>query len=1254
LARGAGLAQGAQHFASEPVYFDYPAGWAVTTDRSNPQLSSYVLARPGLDAQITLYVAPNEISAPASAVPTLLDAARTSLVLPLIEQYVQPLEAIGAQVQRTRARTDVGGSSVDGDRWIVTAAGQSVTLEAYLLTLHNHLVIVALNQPTNAAPQVAPAWELLRRTLSIGAPAAATAAPTPNAAAPDNLPSLAVMEQMTAALTEINRLTQQAIDLRNAGKYAEAVVPAEQALAVAEKAAQLDLPAEMKVQLVAGSSNVLGELRRATGDYTRAAALLQHALDITEQLKGPDDRTLAPPLNNLATLYYETGDYDKSEALFRRAVAISEKTKGPDDPATATAINNLALVYDAKNDYAQEERLLQRALTIRERKLGAEHEDTAISLANLGTLYDTMGDPVRAEPYMRRALAALEKTKGPDHPDTATALNNLGSLYRHRGDYPQAEQFYQRALAIDEKAYGPDHAALAPIIDNIAQLYFEKGDTARAETFYRRALTIRERKLGADHPDVAQSLSNLAFIYQERGDYAQAEQLNERARTIFEQKFGPNHLSVATTLNNLAAIYRSAGQPERGIPIATRAKAIYEKLSGPESPDVALALNNIGSLTLANKDAPQALALHQRALQLYEHAYGATHPNLSIILSNLSTDYYALGDMTHAVETQARANEISERQLALALATGSEEQKRLFVATLAEESDYTLALHAVAAPTSLPALRLALTTILRRKGRVLDAMSDQIAVLRRRLKPEDRILLERLSTANAELAALVLKGAGKQTPAEYQERLAKLNTDVNDLQAQISARSTEFRAQAQPVTLEAVQQAIPAGAALVEFAVYRPYNAQGKNRQERFGAPRYVAYVMRAGVAPTWVALGEAAALDQAISAWRTALADPHRSDVKQLARTLDEKLMQPVRRLLGDTHQLFLSPDGALNLIPFGALVDEQNKYLVETYTLTYLTSGRDLLRLAVRTESKQGAVVFADPSFDAGGAGADVVSSPRNGQQGAPDQTPSDNSTQRGTGRRSFDFASAHFARLPGTAEEGQAIGTILPGLRLLTGAQATESALKQLSGPQVLHVATHGFFLPDQPRAAAGGTRGLTPGATAALPSPGENPLLRSGLALAGANTRSSAGGEDGVLTALEASGLDLWGTRLVVLSACETGLGDVQSGEGVYGLRRALVLAGSESQVMSLWQVSDAATRDLMVAYYKRLQAGEGRTEALRQVQLAMIKSAPQGAVAGAQRGLSGEMKQQGQTEDRSHPFYWASFIQSGEWRSMSKQ
>jgi CHAT domain-containing protein len=208
---------------------------------------------------------------------------------------------------------------------------------------------------------------------------------------------------------------------------------------------------------------------------------------------------------------------------------------------------------------------------------------------------------------------------------------------------------------------------------------------------------------------------------------------------------------------------------------------------------------------------------------------------------------------------------------------------------------------------------------------------------------------------------------------------------------------------------------------------------------------------------------------------------------------------------------------------------------------------------------------------------------------------------------------LAEVYFAPLGGTAREADAIKKLFPDSALLTGARATESALKRVAAPSILHVATHGFFLQDLGAPDAG--------ASAA------NPLLRSGLALAGANLR--AGGEDdGILTALEASGLNLWGTKLVVLSACDTGLGEVRDGEGVYGLRRALVLAGAESLVMSLWPASDYSTRKLMASYYRNLKRGMGRGEALRQVQLDMI---------GRDRQL--------------HPFYWANFIHSGDWANL---
>jgi CHAT domain-containing protein len=306
---------------------------------------------------------------------------------------------------------------------------------------------------------------------------------------------------------------------------------------------------------------------------------------------------------------------------------------------------------------------------------------------------------------------------------------------------------------------------------------------------------------------------------------------------------------------------------------------------------------------------------------------------------------------------------------------------------------------------------------------------------------------------------------------------------------------------------------------------------------------------------------------------------------------------------LLGDASRVFVSPDGLLNLVPFGALADKDGRYRLQRYAFTYLTSGRDLLRVAPSIERSAPPFVVADPAFDLEAA-----------------------ATKAST-ERSVDLTRARFTPLPGTAGEAKALAGILSDAVVVTGTAATERAVKAHSSPAILHIATHGFFvgLESSRTPGVGDTRLLI---MDAAPEPHGNPLLRSGLAFAGANLRQGGDGEDGILLALEASALNLHGTRLVVLSACETGVGEVRAGDGVHGLRRALVLAGAESQVMSLWQVSDAATRDLMVSYYTKLRSGGGRADALRDVQLEML------------RGTT-----------RSHPFYWASFIQSGDWRPL---
>jgi CHAT domain-containing protein len=274
------------------------------------------------------------------------------------------------------------------------------------------------------------------------------------------------------------------------------------------------------------------------------------------------------------------------------------------------------------------------------------------------------------------------------------------------------------------------------------------------------------------------------------------------------------------------------------------------------------------------------------------------------------------------------------------------------------------------------------------------------------------------------------------------------------------------------------------------------------------------------------------------------------------------------------------------------------------------------------------------ADPEFGEAAPGGSSAQRRLGLQVGAP----------QAAGAASIDLSQVVFKPLRGTEDEARALGSLLPGATVLTRERATESAVKQADGPRLLHIATHGFFLDDRV-VAAGNVQSI-------------NPLLRSGLGLAGVNQRKS-GNDDGILTALEAASLNLQGTKLVVLSACDTGVGEVRAGDGVYGLRRALVLAGSETQVMSLWPVSDTATRDLMIEYYKRLQRGEGRGEALRRVQLMMLRRGAVGETGAArllkQKGEDGQPAPKPASararKDFRHPYYWASFIPSGEWGNL---
>jgi CHAT domain-containing protein len=1091
-------------------------------------------------------------------------------------------------------------------------------------------------------------------------------------------------------------------------------------------------------RLAGGESHYYAyQLTMAAGQYAKLL-VEQRGIDVVVKLFAPDGKQFDEfdserRMQGSETAYWvaeATGSYRldvvaklKNAAAGQYEIQVVELRLATENDRALHEARKLytesRILYGA-GKYDEARLLAERTLAIRERVLGPEHSEVAISLNILAVIYSSMGDYTRGEQFFRRAQNIWEKTLGPEHPLLANSLENLAVLYIERGKYAEAEPLLQRVRSIIEKSVGQDHPDVSLVLINIADLCYDKGDYEKAGPLYQRALAINEKAFGPENPNIVDSLSRLARFHQNIGNDVEAESLYQRALAISEKTVGPEHPAAAIILNNLAVIYRDRGDYAKAEPLFQRSITIFEKSFGPEDPNVGRAQYFLATLYRKRGDYAKAESLYQRALVITEKALEPEHPEIGIGLDDFVMLYAAKGDIAQAITFLSRAIAINERNLDLNLYSGSERQKLAYLSRISKQTNLTLSLQSQAAQNDPQALNLAFTTLLSRKGRALDAMADTIATLRRHATPEDQKLFNELIEVRSQLASLKLKDSNTGNPDTYRNRVKKLENEVDELEGELSSRSGEFRAQTQPITLAAVQAALPANSALVEFAYFMPVDPKTEKRN----SPRYLAYVLAAQGQPKWVDLGESSQIDSAVDAWREALRDPNRTDVKLLARTVDEKVMRPLRALLGDTRRLLIAPDGRLNLIPFDALVDQQNQYLIERYSISYLTSGRDLLRLQSRQPSRGGPLVVANPDF---GRFATIALR-----------------TDRGSGkeRAQIDSNQIFFQPLPGTEDEALAIKALLPKASVLRRDQATETALKQASGPRILHIATHGFFLDNQEGASVENNplRIGLPGTTDVLasaeanpytvqleatpefetaqervksfttrglnayivksevkgkgtffrvragnfrtqteaqkygadlqergvvgdffvtryepPQRGlieqkssvndslsnlriskfatrvEDPLLRSGLALAGAN-QGKSGDDDGVLTALEAAYLDLLGTKLVVLSACDTGVGEVKNGEGVLGLRRALVLAGSESQVMSLWPVSDEAAKDLMIPYYKALQQGEGRSDALRQVQLRMLRG----------------------RKDQRHPFYWAAFIQSGEWANLDGQ
>ncbi|MBF0529537.1 MAG: CHAT domain-containing protein, partial [Deltaproteobacteria bacterium] len=843
----------------------------------------------------------------------------------------------------------------------------------------------------------------------------------------------------------------------------------------------------------------------------------------------------------------------------------------------------------------------------------------AVTISNLAQFYQNLADFSKARELNERALAIRKKALGPDHPDVAQSLNNLALVLEANAEYGLAETYFRQAVDIWERVFGPDHPETAHGLNNLAELYKSLGDCARAQPLYERVLNIRLKVWGPDHPEVALALNNLAGLYDTLHDYPKAEELYQRAKATWEKTLGAEHPNVAIAINNLALVHFALDRHDLAEMDDRQALAIREKAFGLQHPDVAASLNNLAGHRLAAGDYEEAEMLYLKALAIMIKSQGPEYPLLSRVYNNLAVLYAAQDNYPKALESFYKAQALDRKLIDQVMGFTGEEQKLKFLVAKRLELYAFVGLAAGPLRNDTAVRQAALDLWLHRKGLILEAQRRFQEALFYGQNPEALRIFRELGQVRSRMSKMTFSGPGREELDSYLARLAELKARVEELESQLSRLSQVYAqsGRASKADTRSVAAALPTGSVLLEFIRVDMLNYRAKSNKDRWQPAHYLAWVLPSGGQDrlSLIDLGPAEAIDLAISDFKQKITDM--SDLSGQAAIessgrLYSLVIAPLRPALGAATEIFISPDWNLNLVPFEILMGPNGRFLIDDYTFNYLTSGRDLTRLvpgsvAPPPAAQNQVILVGDPSFDLAPAARKAALTRmgiRSSEREPDDMAVTGSTTENQTGMT--------FSPLPGTREEIQAIQNILgaKNTRTFLGADAQEEALIQGATPRIVHFATHGFFLSDLPYPAPADQSALTTTAEAALKSGCQpinlaNPLLRSGLALAGANQTAAgdSGKSDGLLTAQKILGWPLRDTELVVLSACETGLGQTQVGEGVYGLRRAFLQAGVKGLVFSLWSVADRETKELMTEFYRNYSSGRfTKAQALRQAAL----------------------------------------------------
>ena len=900
----------------------------------------------------------------------------------------------------------------------------------------------------------------------------------------------------------------------------------------------------------------LGELARQKGDLKHAEKLLEKTIGLSKNQRYLDLERKAS--SYLSRVYADSGDLKSASTILESLVRDLNKDNLKETVDYLNTRLDLGGIYQRLSMFAEAEIDFQYVVDKAFASFGDMHPTTLVSKNNLGNLYEQLGIYDQAEPLLENALNSSEGIYGFSHPQTSRIRNNLALLFESQGNFEEAESLYRNSYKNLKSSLGIDHPDTYAVLNNLAFLYMLMEDYPRAAQSFSDLIEKWGGQLGDDHPNVLKAINNLGRVYLRQEKYDAASKLIYTALTGRQKKFGELHIDTIRSHIDYGKVFRFQRRLQPAEDELLLALKLSESLLGPKHPYVFEILNELALLyeTLENFD----IAVSYRELAM-----------------NRRTEFF--DQMLWAVGENAREGYIRVHRpeffnyLSLLADLGdSESGKKIIDASM------------------------------QRKGLLLriNSQIQQIGRFSRDSNLSD--LAKNLELKRKNLAALTLSGPTAETIDRHPGILFDLEKEVETLEAELGRYSQKFRSSTTEHSIESLEKKLRSNSALVDMFVYGP---EGENK--------LLAGVLiksaNGNVDYRVVEFGDMNKIEDSIQEYREIIQDEFadEDELLDIGRLVYDALWAPVAELIGETNYVYVVPDGLTNVVPYNALINPDERYLIEEIELHFLTSSSDILSEKESSTSGE-LVIFAGPDYDS----SEIIDQFRLKGE-AKKRTSAMNLGLRGAGN---GLRGLSFAPLPGAEEEGKVIsnqvmvGGDLPQLYL--GNSAKEQVLlEKVVQPEVLHIATHGFFL-EADETLRKRILKMQRSMEIQIPPPGDNPLLRSGLAFAGINKNAAFLGEvdslnDGVLTAMEVLSLDLFGTKLVVLSACETGLGEIHEGEGIYGLRRSFQEAGVGEIVSSLWEVSDAGTKALMTIFYRLLVEGYPPREALRKAQINLMLS-----------------------------------------------